>query len=200
MSLLTGPQIVEEMNKGNIVINPFPKTINPNSVNLTLSNELLVYEKNYPIHLYQEDQYEKKGVAHWPIFDLTPLSMKKQEETVKLIIPVEGLVLWPGVLYLGSTEEYTETRGFAPCIEGRSSFARLGLVAHQSAGFGDNFFKGKWTLELTVIHPLRIFSGVEIVQIAYSTLNGEFTAYEGKYQGQHNTTPSRFWQEFVKEK
>ena len=43
--ILSGKEIEREVHNGNIVINPFnPSQVNPNSYNLTLHNELLVYE------------------------------------------------------------------------------------------------------------------------------------------------------------
>ena len=43
--ILSGKEIEREVKNGNIVINPFnPSQVNPNSYNLTLHNELLVYE------------------------------------------------------------------------------------------------------------------------------------------------------------
>lgn len=43
--ILSGKEIEKEVRSGNIVINPFsPSQVNPNSYNLTLHNELLVYE------------------------------------------------------------------------------------------------------------------------------------------------------------
>ena len=42
--MLTGEEIIKEVENGNIVIDPFDKNnINPNSYNLTLSDELIVY-------------------------------------------------------------------------------------------------------------------------------------------------------------
>lgn len=89
-----------------IIIDPFdPKRVNPNSYNLTLSDELMVY-----------DNYE--------------LDMKKRNEGTLLHIPEEGYVLQPNKLYLGRTHEYTKTRCFVPMLEGRSSIGRLGLFIH----------------------------------------------------------------------
>lgn len=183
MSILTGPQIQSEILAGRIVIDPFdPVRLNPNSYNLRLASRLLVYAG---------EQVSKDDGTK-----LLLLDMKSRAVTRELIIhPRDGLILWPGVLYLGSTMEYTETMYHAPVIEGRSSIARLGLSAHTSAGFGDCGFKGAWTLELTVVHPVRIYPGIEICQIAYSTLLGEVRHYKGKYQYQDGPKASDLWKE-----
>lgn len=68
-------------------------------------------------------------------------------------------------------------------LEGRSSVGNLGLFIHVTAGFGDVGFKGFWTLEIFCIHPVRIYSGVEVCQIYYHTIAGEYESYSsGKYQ------------------
>jgi dCTP deaminase len=69
----------------NIVIDPFePALLNPNSYNMTLHDELLVYEE-------------------------VVLDMCQPSRTRRIAIPAEGLVLSPNQLYLGRTRERTET-------------------------------------------------------------------------------------------
>ena len=63
------------------------------------------------------------------------LDMKKPNETRKIIIPEEGLVLQPDILYLGRTVEYTSTEKYVPMLEGRSSIGRLGLFIHVRNNF-----------------------------------------------------------------
>lgn len=157
-----------------IVIDDFDeKRLNPNSYNLRLHNELLVYDEEV-------------------------LDMKKQHKTKSIIIPEEGLVLQPGVLYLGRTVERTITKNLVPMLEGRSSTGRLGLESHICAGFGDVGFNGFWTLEITVVMPLRIYPHVEICQIFYHTIEGEFEEYKsGKYQNNDGIQPSRMYRDFL---
>ena len=160
-----------------LAISPFdPGQLNPNSYNLRLSDKLLVY-------LCQNNER---------------LDMAKDNPTRELTIPPEGMVLYPGELYLGATIEHTETYNLVPFIEGRSSVARLGLSIHLTAGFGESNFQGTWTLEMTVVYPLRVYAGVELCQIGYSPLVGESTDYEGKYQGQTGPKASQLWKEFEK--
>ena len=95
--------------------------------------------------------------------------------------------------------EYTETHGYVPMIEGRSSIGRLGMFIHVTAGFGDVGFCGYWTLEIFVIHPLRIYAGVPICQIFYHTLHGDYDEYNashGKYQHNNGIQPSLLYREF----
>lgn len=113
------------------------------------------------------------------------LDPKKDNPTTDITIPREGYVLLPGTLYLGETMEYTETYGFVPNIDGRSTTGRLGIEVHRTAGFGDNGFKGKWTLEITVTHPVIVYPEMEIGQLYYETIEGDTSmTYNGKYQNQ----------------
>ena len=169
--MLTKSKILEEMNNGNIVIEPFNLSqLNTNSYNFTLSDKLLAFTK--------------------------PLDMKKANEPdYEITLTDEGYVLEPGVLYLGSTVEYTKTNNYVACIDGRSSTARLGIQIHSTGGFGDIGFEGTWTLEISVTVPVRIYPGVEIGQIYYFKPEGEIKEYyDGRYQGQVDPTPSRFHQ------
>jgi dCTP deaminase len=85
-------------------------------------------------------------------------------------------------------------------LEGRSSVGRLGLAVHITAGFGDDGFAGQWVLELATTHPLKVYPGVAICQVAYTAIVGESSAYRGKYQGQRGPVPSGLWKEFAQNK
>ncbi|TFH03727.1 MAG: dCTP deaminase [Spirochaetales bacterium] len=170
--ILSGREINRSLGS-KIVIDPFdPAHLNPNSYNLTLHNQLRVYQ------------------------DAT-LDMKKENLSDALGIPPEGLELAPHRLYLGRTVEYTETDGYVPMLEGRSSIGRLGLFVHITAGFGDVGFKGYWTLEIFCVQPIRIYAGVQICQIFYHTIEGDYDRYEsGKYQNNKGIQHSMLFKDF----
>lgn len=126
--------------------------------------------------------------------------MKQENPTERLVIPEEGLVLEPHRLYLGRTNEYTKTERYVPMLEGRSSTGRLGLFIHVTAGFGDIGFAGYWTLEIFCIQPVRIYPDVEICQIYYHDIDGEYDLYaSGKYQNNTGIQPSLMYRDFVKD-
>lgn len=170
--ILSGKEILNRIGK-EIQIEPFDeKFLNPNSYNLRLHNELLVYENSV-------------------------LDMKKLNRTKSIIIPEEGMVLEPGRLYLGRTYEYTKTDRYVPMLEGRSSIGRLGLYIHVTAGFGDVGFSGYWTLEIQCIQPVKIYPMVEICQIYYHSIEGEYEKYNsGKYQNNTGIQPSLLYRDF----
>ena len=83
-------------------------------------------------------------------------------------------------------------------LEGRSSVGRLGLFVHVTAGFGDVGFAGYWTLEMFCVQPVRIYPNVEICQIYYHTLEGDFETYKSpKYQNNKGIQPSRMYLDFI---
>lgn len=171
--ILQKMEIMEAVTEGDIIIRPFlVKQLNPNSYNLKLSEDLLVYDE-LVLDCAVENRYKR------------------------FKIPDEGLVLQPGILYLGRTEEYTETKKHVPMIEGRSSLGRLGIFIHITAGFGDVGFKGFWTLEISCVQPVRVYAGMEVCQIFYHTVEGEPEEYSGKYQGATEVQPSMLWKEFA---
>ena len=124
--------------------------------------------------------------------------MKMPNRYTELEIPEEGLRLLPGCLYLGRTVERTSTNCYVPMLEGRSSIGRLGIFIHVTAGFGDVGFDGYWTLEISCVQPVIIYPGVEICQIYYHTIDGDYDLYSksGKYQNNSGIQPSMLWKDF----
>ena len=187
MSILTGPEIrriVERTKRDkqfgvkpplpSINITPFdPESCGPNSYDVRLADTLLVYDSMYA------------------------LDMKKPTATEATKIPETGWVLIPGRIYLGSTVERTATAGLVPYLEGRSSVGRLGIFIHATAGRGDDGFGMDnpdgcpWTLEMSVVQPVRVYAGVRIGQLTYYTLEGERQAYSGKYANDNGPAASR---------
>jgi dCTP deaminase len=174
--ILSGQEIKKLMGT-DLIIEPYEeRLVNPNSYNLRLHHELLVYDNNV-------------------------LDMKKENKATLLEIPEEGLLLEKDKLYLGRTLEYTESHKHVPMLEGRSSIGRLGLFVHVTAGFGDVGFCGFWTLEMFCVQPIRIYAGVEICQIFYHSIEGNYDLYtSGKYQKNKGVQPSLLFKDFEKKK
>jgi len=173
--ILSGKQIREKLGT-EILIDPFTESqLNPNSYNLTLHNELLVYTN--------------------PVLD-----MKKENKTEHIIIGTEGFILEPQRLYLARTTEYIRTDYYIPVLEGRSSIARLGLFVHVSAGLGNIGSAGYWTLELVATQPIRIYAGIQICQIYFQQLFGSYDIYSSKYKNSTDIQPSYLYKELDKKK
>lgn len=197
MGILSDKEIRSHMGFGNIVIDPFDeKQLNPNSYDIRLGPNLKVYKPGYGAHLLHSGQMISAEVD-FAVGRGRVLDMAHAHDTYDLEIPETGLVLYPNVLYLGHTVERTESKGFVPCITGRSSVARLGLSIHVEAGFGDNGFSGQFVLEMTVVHPLRVYPNVRVGQIYWLRTDTTGAKYEGKYQNQMGVRPSELWRDFV---
>ena len=183
MAKLTGKEILKQIKEGHIEIDPFDESrLNPNSYNIRLAPELMIYDST-------ETDYISGN-------KIVVLDSHKENKTINLKIPENGFVLQPNTLYLGRTVERTYTDRYVPMIDGRSSTGRLGMLIHATAGFGDVGFNGTWTLEIFVIHPLRVYPYDEIGQISFETLEGDASyQYNGRYNNQKDVTASRFYME-----
>jgi dCTP deaminase len=171
--MLTAQEIREQMKLGNIRIRGFnPKCLNPNSYNVTLNEKLLKYTK-------------------------FPLDPKSDNPTEEVIIPPEGLIVNPGDFYLGTTNEFIDTLKHVPCISGRSSIGRLSTAIHQTAGFGDIGFCGRWTLEMFVLVPTIWYPNMEIGQVYWFEPCGAIEDfYKGKYQYSSDVEASKMFKDF----
>lgn len=176
--ILSGKGICSAVENGSIEIEPFYENqVNPNSYDLRLSGKVIAYKPGAVLDCAKEPS---------------------AEDYESLEIPVSGLLLQPGRLYLMSTVERTYAPTTVPLIEGRSSLARLGVSVHSAAGFGDVGFNGTWTLEVSVINPVRVYAQMRICQVYFLTLKSDSPKeifYHGKYQGQTGPKLSRIFVE-----
>ena len=162
--ILSDSRILEEIEKGTIVIEPYDrKNLGSNS---------------YDVHLGK----------YFAMYNEVMLDARKHNTISHFEIPEEGYVLQPGHLYLGVTEEYTETHAHVPFLEGKSSTGRLGIDIHATAGKGDVGFCNAWTLEISCIQPVRVYAGMPIGQLIYfpvegDVLNNYTTKGSAKYNG-----------------
>lgn len=176
--ILSDAQILTEMKAGRIVIEPFnPDCLGSNSYDVHLGKALAVYED-------------------------TVLDSKKHNSVRHFEIPAEGFVLQPDQLYLGVTQEYTETHAHVPFLEGKSSVGRLGIDIHATAGKGDVGFSNHWTLEISVKMPVRVYAGMPVGQLIYFEVQGDvLTRYDSKKSAKYNgksalPVESMMWRNF----
>lgn len=169
--LLSGQAIENHIGR-DIQIDPFHSDrLNPNSYNLSLHNELLIYEE-------------------------VVLDSASPNRYRRIKIPTTGYTLQPNQLYLGRTAEYTETKNLVPMIQGRSSLGRLGLFINPGGSIGDIGYCGTWTLEMHCVQPVKIYPDMQICQIYYLELSGESTDYSSdKYQNSRDIQPSMMFRE-----
>lgn len=156
--ILSDKKILAAIENGEIVIEPYRrKCLGTNSYDVHLGKTLGLYQDSV-------------------------LDARKHNKINYIEIPEEGYVLHPGTLYLGATEEYTETHATVPFLEGKSSVGRLGIDIHATAGKGDVGFCNFWTLEISCVHPVRVYAGMPIGQLIYFQVDGDIENYYNKKQ------------------
>ncbi|NUM81651.1 dCTP deaminase [bacterium] len=161
--ILTDAQILSEMEKKRILIEPFRREcLGSNSYDVHLGRHLAVYEEDV-------------------------LDCKKDNAIRHFDIPDDGFLLLPTKLYLGVTEEYTETHAHVPFLEGKSSIGRLGIDIHATAGKGDIGYCNTWTLEISVRQPVKVYAGMPIGQLIYFEVSGNIEMpYNRKESAKYN--------------
>src|SRR5690625_3259806 len=151
--ILSDSRILEEMEGGNILIEPFDRQyLGSNSYDVHLGDHLATYRD--------------------PVLDA-----RFHNKVTHFEIPEDGFELRPGTLYLGVTHEYTETYKHVPFLEGKSSTGRLGIDIHATAGKGDVGFCNTWTLEISVAQPVRIYEGMPVGQLIYFAVEGDIEIF-----------------------
>lgn len=191
--ILSNVEIHRAIDEGDVVIKPEPlprfvsleKPKSPydtTAVNLQLSSALGVSDVQHPIAF----DLRNKGL---------PDLLKKMYSPVT--IPAGGYVLPPGVFVLGNTVEHVELPiregrpTLAARVEGRSSFARCGLLIHFTAPTIHAGFQGTITFEIMNFgkHSILLFPGLEIAQLIFERVDGTPNA-TNKSQFQGQSTPA----------
>jgi len=165
MSILTKSEIIKAVKKGGIRIIPFhPENIGPGSIDLTLGESFRVFKRSKRVYDAGTTDYQ----------DITLLVMAKT------------IVLKPQETILGITQEQISLpENMCGWLEGRSRFARLGLMIHISASFMQPGIDNRQVLEISNVGhvPLRLHAGMKICQFIFQKTVGK-ARYEGKFKGQ----------------
>jgi dCTP deaminase len=151
ITILSRSEILEYIKDGKIEIVPFDcNQVGPTSIDLTLGNEFRVFKKAYKIfHIKEEVNYE---------------------EVTEVLTVKEGdyLLLMPGELVHGITKEKIKLpEDLAGWIEGRSRYARIGLMVHVTAGLVQPGCDNKQVLEISNMSPmpLALYPTTKVCQI-----------------------------------
>ncbi len=161
--ILSRDEILKEIKNGNIKITPFNKNnIGPASIDLTLGNEFRIFTKNK--------------------IDLKDIDYRK----ITKLIKKDKIIIKPGQLILGITKETIKlAENLAGKIEGRSRYARVGLLVHISSSFVHPGINNKQVLEIKndSNSEMILYSGLKICQLIISEVKGK-ARYNGKFQNQ----------------
>ncbi|MBR7825812.1 hypothetical protein KDK95_05790 [Actinospica sp. MGRD01-02] len=135
--ILTGQRIAQGIEAGQILIDPF----RPEALNPNSYNYQL-----------------------GPLIKVYDASRRAFHDSV---LPEDGFVLDPGVMYLGHTAEVIGSTQYAMKLIGRSSIGRLGLFVQVSADLGHTTSCHRWTLELVAARRIRIYPYMVIGQVSF---------------------------------
>ncbi len=167
MSVLTRDAIRRELDAGRLVIDPFEDDqLGPASIDLTLGDEIRVIEPGAePIAIREDADYR----LH-----------------TRRIALDEPYPLRPGATIHGITRErVTLPPNLCGFLEGRSRYARLGLMIHVTSAFVQPGVSNRQVLEMSNVagHPLVIHAGTRVCQIVLTRTEGEAT-YRGRFADQ----------------
>jgi len=165
--ILTREVIAAEIAKGRLELDPFDvKQIGPASVDLHLGDEIRVLaDPTITVAVTDEPDYESGT------------------ELRRLQDPY---VMRPGETIHGITRERIRLPDdVAGWLEGRSRFARIGLMIHVTSGFVAPGVNGRQVLEMSNVsgRPLAIQAGVRLCQIVLQRCEGR-AVYDGRFARQ----------------
>ena len=168
VGVLTREEILKEIRQGTIEIEPFEEDqVGPGSIDLHLGNEFRVFKKLRNASIVED-------------------SVSVEDLTERLETQ-ESFTLMPGETVLGITLERIKLpANICGWLEGRSRFARMGLVIHMTAGFIQPGINNRQVLEIGNLapFPLVLKPGVRICQIILERTEGK-AYYQGRFMSQN---------------
>ena len=155
------------MAEGDIVVEPFTEDmVGPASIDLHIDDEIRIIEAgSTPIDLVNEVDYHDHS---------TPRTL------------TGPYALASGQTILGITKERIRLApNLCGWLEGRSRFARLGLMIHVTAGFVNPGVDNRQVLEISNVsdRPLNVHPGTRLCQIVIQRTEGS-AVYSGRYAQQ----------------
>ncbi|MEI7474530.1 MAG: dCTP deaminase [bacterium] len=171
------------------LINP-EEQFGPTSVDLRLGTDFKIIKRSHVTHhdFLENAKNFGKDIENY----VTTVKIKANEP----------FVLHPGEFALASTLEFIKVPlDLAARLEGRSTWGRLGLLIHATAGFVDPGFSGALTFELANIGqvPIPLYAGVRISQICFFESKATKLSYAEKrytkYSGKTSTASSAYYRD-----
>lgn len=112
----------------------------------------------------------------------------------------DKFILHPGSFVLGCTLEYIKMPfDLAGRLEGKSTWGRVGLEVHSTAGFVDPGFEGCLTFELQNVGkvPIPLYPGVRVAQLCLQKTEKTLIPYKKKstssYSGRVGLIDSKYY-------
>ena len=157
--ILGKEEILKEVKKGNLKIEPFnPRNIKGSSIDLTLDNKFRLFTK-----------------------DVTGEDYRKYSK----LITKKEIILKPGDFVLGITKERLTLKKLCGWLQGRTTYARLGLGIHVTANFIHPGVSNKQVLEIKNLNRVnvRIRAGMKVCQVIFEQVEGKYI-FESKFKRQ----------------
>jgi dCTP deaminase len=161
--ILTRDKIFEAVQKGDIKIDPF--------------DEKALDAASYDMMLYHQIRVFIEGLNEIDLNDMAQDAHAVMKITRIVDIPAKSYyLLKPGELVLGMTvEQLTLAPNIAGSLEGRSRFARMGLMVHVTASFLQPGIKN--TRQVFEIfnasrNAIKLRSGIRIAQVVFERCEG----------------------------
>ncbi len=181
MAVLSDRDIKELLKLGELVINDMTEDqIGSCSVDLRLGSQFRMFKHAEVTHIDP-----KEGFAD----DLMTLITKSDEDP---------FIIHPGEFVLGTTRESVLIpRYIVARLDGRSSWGRLGIIVHSTAGSVHPGYVGQLTLEIANISkvPVKLWPGSRICQIMFERLSSpcekSYAEKKSKYMGQQGPQASK---------
>ncbi|APU41211.1 MULTISPECIES: dCTP deaminase [unclassified Streptomyces] len=171
--ILTGPAITAAVRAGEITIDPYdPTRVSPNAYDWCLGDTLRVCAGD--------------------------LDAAVPTTYIEQTIPTTGVVLRPGLLYLGVTHERTGSESYAQMLNGDRTIGALGIWVHVSAPLGHQGHAIRWTLEIRAARPVRVYPGMTFGKLVFLTTQGTPASYQqqlAKYAATEGIDISRLYEE-----
>ena len=167
MTVLTRDAILRELESGRLRIEPLaPDQIGPASIDLTLGNDIRIITP---------------GADAIPIRD----DANFIDHTVSTTLDTPYVLPPGGTIHGITVERITLPPDLCGFLEGRSRFARLGLMIHVTSAFVQPGVSNRQVLEMSNVagHPLQIHAGVRLCQIVLMRTEGE-AVYRGRFADQ----------------
>jgi dCTP deaminase len=177
--ILNDKEIIESLLKNEIIITPMinpSKQIGSSSVDLRLGTQFKIIK-----------------ITKHAFFDPSKSIDKIRREVLNYtenihIGPMEHFILHPKEFALGSTLEYIKLpKNLAGRLEGRSTWGRVGLQIHSTAGFVDPGFEGTLAFELYNAGktPLPLYAGIRVAQISFYRCDASIVPYDKKIKAKY---------------
>lgn len=201
--ILPDTKIKEYIKSGRIVVEPFDeKLVGPASLDVRLGFKFRIFRperteiidiRSYRESLISGEDRPDRVVRHYTYSEL-----------VELKSPDTYFVIHPGEFVLASIYEYVKLpKDIAAVLHGRSSFARLGLLLHTSAGWVDPGYAGHLTLEIYNVNsvPIKLYPLTPIANLIFISVEGVEKSYGergGKYYNEEGASPSLIYKDFMR--